>query len=187
MKISDLREQLLILENEQLGHKRSIVKEQEQHEKLTALVNKNEADLNTIKKQTLQVNNRYEADKQSYSTYSRMLQETERNLANAVAIAQLENQIARDELTTATKQAENHHIREQLKELDDEIEERNTLITKLEAEIHHATIQVERKQGSLDLLNRKLDRLLHEAGVCHIRIRCIKRSQKLIFLIIAYL
>lgn len=102
-------------------------------------------------------------------------------------IAQLENQIARDELTTATKQAENHHIREQLKELDDEIEERNTLITKLEAEIHHATIQVERKQGSLDLLNRKLDRLLHEAGVCHIRIRCIKRSQKLIFLIIAYL
>lgn len=87
MKISDLREQLLILENEQLGHKRSIVKEQEQHEKLTALVNKNEADLNTIKKQTLQVNNRYEADKQSYSTYSRMLQETERNLANAVAVS----------------------------------------------------------------------------------------------------
>ncbi|THD22944.1 Coiled-coil domain-containing protein 40 [Fasciola hepatica] len=225
---NDLREQLLILENEQLAHRRSIIKEQEKHEKLTALVNKNEADLNTIKKQTIQVTTRYETDKQSYSTYSRMLQETERNLARAQnemnncqsevetlrrgieqestkkveldakisaelrdrlaakksmeyvkklntnikdqsrellsQIAQLENQIARDELTTATKQAENQRLREQLRDLDAEIEERNTLVSKLEAEIHHATIQVERKQSSLDLLNRKLERLLHDAG-----------------------
>ncbi|KAF5405478.1 Coiled-coil domain-containing protein 40 [Paragonimus heterotremus] len=225
---NELKERLLVLENEQVAYRRSIIKEQETHEQLTMLVNKNEADLNTLKKQILHSQTKHEADKQTYSTYSRMLQETERNLGRAQAeqascqatvdglrkqieketlkktelenkitselrdrlttkkameyvqklnlqvqdqsrevitqIAQLENQIARDDLATAVKRSENQKIQEQIQEVEREIDERNSLINKLEAEIHHATVMVERKQSAIDLLNKKLERLLHETG-----------------------
>ncbi|KAF8569867.1 hypothetical protein P879_00823 [Paragonimus westermani] len=225
---NELKERLLVLENEQVAYRRSIIKEQETHEQLTMLVNKNEADLNTLKRQILQSQTKHEADKQTYSTYSRMLQETERNLSRAQAeqascqatvdglrkqiekeslkktelenkittelrdrlttkkameyvqklnvhvqdqsrevitqIAQLENQIARDDLATAVKRSENQKIQERIQEVEQEIDERNGLINKLEAEIHHATVMVERKQSAIDLLNKKLERLLHETG-----------------------
>ncbi|XP_018654687.1 LOW QUALITY PROTEIN: hypothetical protein Smp_174090 [Schistosoma mansoni] len=78
-----LKEELLVLENEQNAYKRSINKEQETHEQLTGLQNKNESDLNTLRKQLLHSETKLEADKQAYTTYSRILQETERNLLNA--------------------------------------------------------------------------------------------------------
>ncbi|CAL8088462.1 unnamed protein product [Calicophoron daubneyi] len=225
---NDLKERLLVLENEQVAYRRSISKEQETHEQLTVLVNKNEADINSLKKQIAQVQSKHEADKHSYSTYQRMLQETERHLAQAQSeysacqsevesmrkqiekealkrseleakisqelrdrltakkamdyvkkltvnvkdqsrelvsqIAQLENQIAHYELCTASKKAENARLKEVEDEIEHEIEEKNNLISKLEAEIHHASIMVERKQGGIDILNKKLERLLHEQG-----------------------
>ncbi|TGZ64011.1 hypothetical protein CRM22_006584 [Opisthorchis felineus] len=225
---TEAKERLMVLDNEQLAYRRSIAKEQEKHEQLTVLVNKNEADLNTLRKQILQTQTKHEADKQTYSTYTRMLQETERNLSEAQSelasnqstvdtlrkqieketmkkadleakiskelherltakksmqyvnklsvivqdqsrelitqIAQLENQIARDDLATAVKKAENQRTKERIHEVEQEIQERNGLINKLEAEIHHATVMVERKQSAIDLLNKKLDRLLQESG-----------------------
>ncbi|CAH8578989.1 unnamed protein product [Schistosoma turkestanicum] len=223
-----LKEEILVLENEQNAHKRSISKEQETHEQLTGLQNKNESDLNTLRKQLLQAETKLEADKQAYTTYSRILQETERNLLNAktengiaqkslnnirkqiekkviekqdidkkiseelrdrltaqkaasyvhkinvniqdqsrellTQIVQMENQIAKEELEAAHKKANNMQQQEKVDELEREIDNTNLLITKLESEIHHANILVERKQGNIDILNKKLERLIHDCG-----------------------
>ncbi|VDP56417.1 unnamed protein product [Schistosoma mattheei] len=251
-----LKEELLVLENEQNAYKLSINKEQETHERLTGLQNKNESDLNTLRKQLLHSETKLEADKQAYTTYSRILLETERNLFNAktrplalkkevhltnqycgspnviefyheenntaqanvnnirkqlekkvlekqdlekkiseelrdrltaqkaanyankininvqdqsrellTQIVQMENQIAKDELGVAHKKARNKQQQEKVSELEREIDNTNLLITKLEGEIHHANISVEHKQGNIDILNKKLERLIRDCGV----------------------
>lgn len=53
---------------------------------MTGLQNKNESDLNTLRKQLLHSETKLEADKQAYITYSRILLETERNLFNAKTV-----------------------------------------------------------------------------------------------------
>ncbi|CAH8869851.1 unnamed protein product [Trichobilharzia szidati] len=225
---NQLKEESLVLENEQCAYKRSIGKEQETHERLTSLQNKNESDLNTLRKQLLQAETKLEADKQAYTSYSRMLQETERCLNNAktennaaqmcvknirkqierkvlekqeldkkiteelrsrltaqkaanyvnkinmnvqdqsrellTQIVQMENQIAKDELCIAHKKASNIQLQERVNDLEKEIDNSNLLITKLETEIHHANVAVERKQGNIDILNKKLERLIRESG-----------------------
>ncbi|CAH8433419.1 unnamed protein product, partial [Dicrocoelium dendriticum] len=225
---NELKDRLLVLDNEQVAYRRSISAEQEKHEGLTMLVNKNEADLNTVKRRILQQQTKHEADKQAYATYTRMRQETERNLANVQAelsscqsavdtirkqiekeaakkteldakisaelrdrliakkameyvkkldlkvqdqsrelltqIAQLENEIARDELAAAVKKSENERLKQRIQEVEDEIKEQNASINKVEVEIHRASVMVERKQSAIDLLNKKLEGLLRETG-----------------------
>ncbi|VDP95652.1 unnamed protein product [Trichobilharzia regenti] len=77
----------------------------------------------------------------------------------------MENQIAKDELCIAHKKASNIQLQERVNDLEKEIDNSNLLITKLETEIHHANVAVERKQGNIDILNKKLERLIRESGV----------------------
>ncbi|VEL32377.1 unnamed protein product [Protopolystoma xenopodis] len=78
---------------------------------------------------------------------------------------QLENTIAVDSLEVAKLYAEASRLKEKQRELDDEIASRNGMINKLESEIHQANIQVERKQGAIDLLNKRLESLMLKTGV----------------------
>ncbi len=75
------------MEGEVEGYKKSVQKEQEQNEKLMFVHNKTEADIATTKKLLQQVQERHEALKNEYATYTRMLQETELalNRANSVS------------------------------------------------------------------------------------------------------
>lgn len=76
------------LETEIEGYKKSIQKEQEQNEKLTFVHNKTEVDIATIKRLLQQVQDKHDALKNEYATYTRMLHETEQalNRANTVSI-----------------------------------------------------------------------------------------------------
>ncbi|CAH8676800.1 unnamed protein product [Schistosoma rodhaini] len=119
-----LKEELLVLENEQNAYKRSINKEQETHEQLTGLQNKNESDLNTLRKQLLHSETKLEADKQAYTTYSRILQETERNLLNA----KTENNTAQANVNNIRKQLEKKVLEKQdlEKKISEELRDRLT-------------------------------------------------------------
>ncbi|BFZ02980.1 hypothetical protein BsWGS_06019 [Bradybaena similaris] len=67
------------------GYKKSILREQEQNEKLTFILSKTEREIEWAKKHMAQVQAKHEALKVDYNMYSRMLQETEQALSRALA------------------------------------------------------------------------------------------------------
>ena len=69
------------------GYKKSIQKEQEQNEKLTLILAKTERDIDSVKKQLTQCHARFDALKAEYTTYTRMLHETEQALNRATAVS----------------------------------------------------------------------------------------------------
>lgn len=82
----DQQEQhILSLYTEIEGFKKSIQKEQEQNEKLTLILNKTEREIEVAKKHIIQVQAKHDALKAEYTTYTRMLHETEQTLARATA------------------------------------------------------------------------------------------------------
>ena len=73
------RQQLQSLETEVDNYKKNITKEQERNEGLTMMVNKVEADIDASEA-------KLELLKTEYTTYTRMLQETEQSLAKAITV-----------------------------------------------------------------------------------------------------
>lgn len=83
---SQQRQQIQSLQTEIEGYKKSIQKEQENNETLTLMLQKNEIDINSLKKQIATSQAKQEQLKQEYSAYSRMLHETEQNLNRATTV-----------------------------------------------------------------------------------------------------
>ena len=81
------QQKVLSLETEIEGYKKSIQKEQEQNEKLTLILNKTERDIETIKKQLAVCQNKHDALKAEYATYTRILHETEQSLNRAMTVS----------------------------------------------------------------------------------------------------
>lgn len=77
----------------------------------------------------------------------------------------MENNLANDSLHIAKIRAETTRMEEELKKVEDVIQERNALLNRMEQEIVHSNIKVQRKQNQMDILNRKLARLIKERGV----------------------
>ena len=84
---SQQQQKVLSLETEIEGYKKSIQKEQEQNEKLTLILNKTERDIETIKKQLTICQNKHDALKAEYATYTRILHETEQSLNRAMTVS----------------------------------------------------------------------------------------------------
>ncbi|VDN37232.1 unnamed protein product [Dibothriocephalus latus] len=55
-------------------------------------------------------------------------------------------------------------MHETLKKLEEDILQRNDLVNKLETEIHHSNIAVQRQQAKIDTLNKKLEQLVRDRG-----------------------
>lgn len=83
---SQQRQQIQSLQTEIEGYKKSIQKEQENNETLTLMLQKNEIDINSMRKQITTSQTKQEQLKQEYGAYSRMLHETEQNLNRATTV-----------------------------------------------------------------------------------------------------
>ena len=57
-----------------------------------------------------------------------------------------------------------------LDELDEEIRQKNEIISKSEAEIVKRNAVIERKQGVIDQYNKKLEQMIAQAGVSGLQI-----------------
>ena len=79
----------MAIETEMEGYKRQIKKAQEQNEHLTYMQNRIEGDIVMLKKQIAICQNKHEALKIQYSTYSRTLHETEQQLNRATTVCGL--------------------------------------------------------------------------------------------------
>ena len=86
---SQQQQRILSLETEIEGYKKSVQKEQEQNEKLTFIHNKTEVDIATAKKMLQQVQDKHDALKNEYATYTRMLHETEQALNRASIVSKI--------------------------------------------------------------------------------------------------
>ncbi|CAH8673216.1 unnamed protein product [Schistosoma haematobium] len=172
-----LKEELLVLENEQNAYKLSINKEQETHERLTGLQNKNESDLNTLCKQLLHSETKLEADKQAYTTYSRILLETERNLFNA----KTENNTAQANVNNIRKQLEKKVLEKQdlEKKISEELRDR---LTAQKAANYANKININVQDQSRELLTQivQMENQIakDELGVAHKKARNKQQQEK---------
>ncbi|CAL1527056.1 unnamed protein product [Lymnaea stagnalis] len=109
---------ILTLQTEMEGYKKSIQKEQEQNEKLTHILNKTDREIEGAKKHMAQVQSKHDSLVNEFSTFTRMLQETEAALARAIA----DKNLRTAELASLRKQIEQEY---QAKvKLEDDILER---------------------------------------------------------------
>ncbi|XP_035382129.1 coiled-coil domain-containing protein 40 isoform X1 [Electrophorus electricus] len=95
-------QQVCSLDTEAGGYKRSITQEQERNELLTVLLNRAQLDSVTCRKLIAQSLSQQEALQAMYSTYTRMLQETEKSLSRVTT----ECSVRQSELTILRKQLE---------------------------------------------------------------------------------
>ena len=80
--------------------------------------------------------------------------------------AQLQNEQVRLHVETLNVAAHNGQLEGQLKSLNEELAEKDSLVAKYEMEARRRHTDIEKKQHDLDLLNRKFDKLMKQrAGV----------------------
>ncbi|PAA68484.1 hypothetical protein BOX15_Mlig020612g1 [Macrostomum lignano] len=79
-------------------------------------------------------------------------------------IALVENEISKDQLEAAHVRARLRHNQTVVESLDKEIAAKNTVITKSEQDQSRNNIDIERKQGEIDLHNKRLEQLIASAG-----------------------
>ncbi|PIK45458.1 hypothetical protein BSL78_17690, partial [Apostichopus japonicus] len=103
--LSQQRQQIQSLQTEIEGYKKSIQKEQENNETLTLMLQKNEIDINSMRKQITTSQTKQEQLKQEYGAYSRMLHETEQNLNRATT----DKTLRLNELVALRKQTEREY------------------------------------------------------------------------------
>ncbi len=84
---SQQQQKILSLETEIEGFKKSIQKEQEQNEKLCQILAKTNRDIDMVKKQMTTCQAKHDALKAEYTTFTRMLHETEQTLSKATAVS----------------------------------------------------------------------------------------------------
>ena len=77
----------------------------------------------------------------------------------------MENDISRDTLEASNIRTRIERLQKILDGLDDEIANKNDIISRSEAEIIKRNAVIERKQGVIDQYNKKLEHMISSAGV----------------------
>merc|ERR1740117_863683 len=75
---------------------------------------------------------------------------------------QLHNELARIKVDTLNVVSQNTQLQSQLAALNDELHEKEALMAKYELEARRRSVDIEKKQHELDLLNRKFDQLMKQ-------------------------
>ncbi|KAG7492162.1 hypothetical protein MATL_G00012130 [Megalops atlanticus] len=120
-----VRNQVRLLDTEIDGFKKSITQEEEQNERLTVLLNRSELDCATSRKLIAHSQTQQEALQAQYSTYMRVLQETEQTLARLTG-------------DWAVRQSEVAALRKQLeREAAVRLELEDKIMTKMQEHLTH--------------------------------------------------
>jgi len=83
--------------------------------------------------------------------------------------ATMQNELARIHVDTLNTRSHNSELDQQLTTLNAELQEKDTLVQRYELEARRRTVEVEKKQHELDLLNKKFDNLMKQrAGVAEL-------------------
>ena len=77
----------------------------------------------------------------------------------------MENQLSKDTLEISNTRMRIERLQSILGELDEEIRQKNEIITRSENEMVHRNAIIERKQGVIDQFNKRMEALISSAGV----------------------
>jgi septal ring factor EnvC (AmiA/AmiB activator) len=80
-------------------------------------------------------------------------------------IAVVENDISKDTLEVSHTRTRVERLKKMLAELDEEIMQKNEIISRSLAEMTKRNAMIERKQGIIDQYNKKLELMISQAGV----------------------
>ena len=80
-------------------------------------------------------------------------------------VAQVENEISKCTLEVSHTKTRTERLKKMMGELDEEIKQKNEIISRSEAEIVKRNAIIERKQGVIDQYNKKLEQMIAQAGV----------------------
>lgn len=81
------------------------------------------------------------------------------------SLAKVDNEIAKARLDILQTQSLNENLDNDVKMLKNEIDDKNRIISKSEVEIKKRVLQIEQKQGIMDLYNKKIEQMVEKAGV----------------------
>jgi hypothetical protein len=87
------------------------------------------------------------------------IRELERNLAK------IDNDVSKLKLEIVRTETSNENLDHDLQMLKSEMEDKNRIISRSEAEIKQRILLIEQKQGIMDLFNKKIEKLIEKAGV----------------------
>ncbi|XP_073444175.1 coiled-coil domain-containing protein 40 isoform X1 [Dendrobates tinctorius] len=158
------QQELLSMETEIDGYKKSVTKEEEKHEKLSFMINRAESDAAMSKKLISQCQVKQEALRVEFGTYMRMLEETEQALSRVTTeragrwteLNSLRKQMEKESQVKGTLETQ---IMEKLQEkmTSDKAAKYSSLLTeklqrrKLELEIDYTKMENETAQVQLEL------------------------------------
>merc|ERR1719217_1641519 len=81
----------------------------------------------------------------------------------------MQNELARIHVDTLNTKSHNSELETQLDTLNSELAEKDALVARYQLEARRRTVEVEKKQHELDLLNKKFDVLMKQrAGVAEL-------------------
>lgn len=80
-------------------------------------------------------------------------------------VAMVENTISKDMLEAANTRTRVERLQKVMTSLDEEIAQKNEIISRSETEMNKRNAQIERKQGIIDQYNKKLEQLIASTGV----------------------
>ena len=80
-------------------------------------------------------------------------------------MAEVENEISQETLETANVRARIERLNKICLDLDNQIAQKNDIISHSEAEIVKRNAIIERKQNIIDQFNKKLEQMISKAGV----------------------
>lgn len=81
----------------------------------------------------------------------------------------MQNELARIHVDTLNTRSHNSELEQQLGGLNSELAEKDALVQRYELEARRRTVEVEKKQHELDLLNKKFDTLMKQrAGIAEL-------------------
>lgn len=79
-------------------------------------------------------------------------------------VAQAENDISKVTLEVSHTRTRGERLQQMLKEVDEEIKQKNAVIERSEVEMTRRNAVIERKQGIIDQFNKKLEHMIGQAG-----------------------
>ena len=80
-------------------------------------------------------------------------------------MAEVENEISQETLEIANVRARIERLNKICQDLDNQIAQKNDIISRSDAEIVKRNAVIERKQNIIDQFNKKLEQMISKAGV----------------------
>lgn len=172
--IAGIKERAAALQNEYGAFKKTLMRTEENGDKVKAEGAAIESDIATVDRSIVKANNEIKdlelkmleslSEQTTVEKQSRATVQASRKARKAIADQQMvavsmSNELAKIRVDVLNTQSHNERLNETLSSLDEELRAKSAQIEKYEQEIHRRTVEIEKKTNEVDRLNRQYEKL----------------------------